>query len=201
MAIRHALTVTDLDGTYVRGNTLHIYIRCGIAQMVRRRAFGKLLRTLGLLALRRLHLVGHRTMKFGICGLIDPEDNSLREDFRTRVEPMINPAVRDALKGHYARLLATAAPETYVPWIWDGPYVATRMEDNPGRTECRGEEKLRRIREFIKPGPPVEPYTLYTDHSDDIPLMHAFREVVLVSPSAETVARVKGLGIKFTVIN
>lgn len=201
MAITESLTVTDLDGTYVRGNTLHIYIRCGMAQMVRRHSFGKLLRTFGLLAMRRLHLVGHKTMKFGICGLIDPEDNSLREDFKARVEPMINTRVRDALKGHYARLLATAAPETYVPWIWDGPYVATRMNDNPCRTECRGEEKLRRIKEFIEPGPPADPHTLYTDHSDDIPLMHAFREVVLVSPSERTLSDVRRLGIKFTVIN
>lgn len=194
------MTVVDLDGTYVRGNTLHIYIRCGMAQMLRRLSFGKLMRTIGLLALRRLHLVSHKAMKFGICAMVDPTDMRLRCEFKTRVERLINADVRKALDKADELLLATAAPDTYVPWIWDGAYVATAMEDNPERIECRGEEKLRRIEKYVEY--PALPGTLYTDHSDDIPLMKLhWEEVVLVSPSVETVRKVDGLGIRYRVIN
>ena len=199
MPARPMITVVDLDGTYVRGNTLHIYIRCGMGQMLRRLSFGKLLRTFGLLALRRLHIVGHTTMKFGICAMIDPADIRLRRKFKARVEQLINTDVRKALDKADKLLLATAAPDTYVPWIWEGAYVATAMQDNPGRIECRGEEKMRRIRGAVKY--PAELDTLYTDHSDDIPLMESFYDVVLVSPSTETVMKVESLGIRYSIIS
>lgn len=199
MSGKPMITVVDLDGTYVRGNTLHIYIRCGMAQMLRRLSFGKLLRTFGLLALRRLHLVSHKAMKFGICAMIDPADMRLRRKFKARVEQLINTDVRKALDKADKLLLATAAPDTYVPWIWEGAYVATAMQDNPGRIECRGEEKMRRIREVVKY--PAELDTLYTDHSDDIPLMESFYDVVLVSPSTETVMKVESLGIRYSIIS
>lgn len=200
MPARPMITVVDLDGTYVRGNTLHIYIRCGMTQMLRRLSFGKLLRTFGLLALRRLHLVGHKAMKFGICAMIDPTDMRLRGKFKTRIERLINADVRKALDKADELLLATAAPDTYVPWIWEGVYVATAMENNPERIECRGEEKLRRIEKYVEY--PALPGMLYTDHCDDIPLMKLrWEEVVLVSPSAETVRKVDGLGIRCRVIN
>lgn len=200
MPARPMITVADLDGTYVRGNTLHIYIRCGMAQMLRRLSFVKLMRTIGLLALRRLHLVSHTAMKFGICAMIDPADSRLQCKFKARVERLINADVRKALDKADELLLATAAPDTYVPWIWDGAYVATAMENNPERIECRGEEKLRRIEKYVEY--PALPGTLYTDHSDDIPLMKLhWEEVVLVSPSVETVRKVDGLGIRYRVIN
>lgn len=170
-----------------------------MAQMLRRLSFGKLLRTFGLLALRRLHLVSHTAMKFGICGMVDPTDMRLRCEFKTRIERLINADVRKALDKADELLLATAAPDTYVPWIWDGAYVATAMQDNPGRIECRGEEKLRRIRGAVKY--PAELDTLYTDHSDDIPLMTSFYDVVLVSPSTETVMKVESLGIRYSIIS
>lgn len=199
MSGKPMITVVDLDGTYVRGNTLHIYIRCGMGQMLRRLSFGKLLRTFGLLALRRLHLVGHTAMKFGICAMIDPADIRLRRKFKARVEQLINTDVRKALDKADKLLLATAAPDTYVPWIWEGAYVATAMQDNPERIECRGEEKMRRIRGTVKY--PAELDTLYTDHSDDIPLMESFYDVVLVSPSTETVMKVESLGIRYSIIS
>lgn len=199
MPARPMITVVDLDGTYVRGNTLHIYIRCGMAQMLRRLSFVKLMRTIGLLALRRLHLFGHTAMKFGICAMIDPADMRLRRKFKARVEQLINADVRKALEKADELLLATAAPDTYVPWIWEGAYVATAMQDNPERIECRGEEKMRRIRGVVKY--PAELDTLYTDHSDDIPLMESFYDVVLVSPSTETVMKVESLGIRYSIIS
>lgn len=64
------LVAVDLDGTLVDGNTLHLYIRAAIGEMMRGWRVGALGYTLGMLALRRLGLVSHRTMKFGIFGRI-----------------------------------------------------------------------------------------------------------------------------------
>ncbi len=178
------LTVVDLDGTYVRANTLHIYIKCGLRQMLVRRCFSRLFYSLGLIFARCLRLVSHRTMKFGICRMIDATDEKLREVFAAKIRMLINDDIVKRIAKAPRVLLATAAPETYVSWIWDGDFVATAMFDNPQAVECRGEEKLRRVSEYAKNSEYAE---LYTDHEDDLPLMHKFQRTILVNPSEKTI--------------
>ena len=55
--------VVDLDGTLLRGNSLHMLVRFMAAELRRRRGYWRLLRIGGLLGLRRLRLISHTEMK------------------------------------------------------------------------------------------------------------------------------------------
>lgn len=178
----YPLTVVDLDGTYVCRNTLHIYIMCGMRRMLAETRLMRLAKCMMLLAGRKLKLISHVKMKFGIFKLIDSSDPKLRCDFTAKVTAAINPAVKEIVDRADHVLLATAAPATYIPWIWDGDFVATDMNDNPLMIECRGEEKLRRVEDYISKQGRMEIRMLLTDHKDDLPLIHASLNTLMVNP-------------------
>lgn len=177
---RRPLLVVDLDGTLIAGNSLHIYIRCAMRQMARRGRLDLLARTAALLGLRKVKAISHARMKFGILGLVRP-DERLLTDFRRRVEAIrredVAMLIDDYKKKGYAVLLATAAADTYVPAIWPGDYVATDMAD-PARIECRGEEKLRRVEAYARAGG-LRLAAAITDEpaADDAPLAQAAEEL------------------------
>ena len=174
------LLVVDLDGTLIAGNSLHIYIRCAMRQMARRGRLDLLARTAALLGLRKVKAISHARMKFGILGLVRP-DERLLTDFRRRVEAIRRKDVAMLIDGYkkkgYAVLLATAAADTYVPAIWEGNYVATDMAD-PARIECRGEEKLRRVEAYAR-ARGLRLAAAITDEpaADDAPLAQAAEEL------------------------
>lgn len=191
------LSVIDLDGTYVRCNTLHVYIRCGIRRMCARFRLLPLVKTLSLLVMRRCGLIDHATMKFGVSELIDSDDAVLRDDFVGRVSSEINVELSDRLAaGNTQVFLATAALDVYVPWIWNGNYVATKTFGNPAKTECKGEEKLSRVEEYMD-GKGLTLREFYTDHIDDLPLIKKSPKVVLVNADESTKRSIRDMGISF----
>lgn len=179
------LLAVDLDGTYVAGNTLHIYFRCGLRDLWRRRRLGALARCACLLGARAARLVSHRAMKFGVFAAIEPTAE-LRRDFAARVGARLSEEVDREIRSYrekgYAVLLATAAPAEYVPLIWPGDFVATDMSasGNPGRVECRGGEKLRRVQEYAAARGLRLGAAISDDEQDDAPLLEAAEERILV---------------------
>ncbi len=174
------IAAVDLDGTLVAGNTLHIYIRTALAHV----GMAKRLRILCWLAARRLRLASHQRMKFAILDLIEPTD-ALLDDFKARVSRHFNPAVTrllDRLRSEgYRVILATAAPDVYIPRIWNGDFVATPTRDNPERHECRGTAKLAAVHAAMQPGDYLA--AVITDHLDDLPLLAACTPPQITSPS------------------
>ena len=181
------LVAVDLDGTLVDGNTLHLYIRAAIGEMVRGWRVGALGYTLGMLALRRLGLVSHRTMKFGIFGRIRHTSGLARRFAREvgrRRRADVDALIGRLQEGGYEVLLATAAPAQYVGLLWQGNFVATDMDaaTNPGRTECRGDEKLRRVTAYAAARGLTLTAAVSDDLTDDAPLLGAVAEAYHVSP-------------------
>jgi phosphoserine phosphatase len=181
------LVAVDLDGTLVDGNTLHLYIRAAIGEMVRGWRVGALGYTLGMLALRRLGLVSHRTMKFGIFGRIRHTPGLARRFAREagrRRRADVDALIGRLQEGGYEVLLATAAPAQYVRLLWQGDFVATDMDaaTNPGRTECRGDEKLRRVAAYAAARGLTLTAAVSDDLTDDAPLLGAVAEAYHVSP-------------------
>lgn len=194
------LTVIDLDGTYVLCNTLHVYIRCGLRRMWARKMLWRLLKMLSLLALRKTGLIDHPTMKFGVSSMIDSNDEELREMFVAEVLDHINTRLADRLAGSDARvLLATAALDVYVPWIWTGDYVATKTVGNTSRLECRGEEKLRQVEKFASDNGLIL-HDFYTDNIDDLPLIKRSTEAILVNADHSTIEQLRRMDIRFDMI-
>lgn len=184
------LVVVDLDGTLLRGNSLHIYIMCGIRALWRRKSLPKLSRLAAVIALRRLRLISHRQMKWTALRLIPADDYLLQEDFRKRADKSLNANVNELLNQYRANgcsiLLATAAADTYVPLIWHGDMLATRIADNPEHAEMRGTAKRDAVLRYsARHGMTLQ--AVITDHSDDLPLLMAgAAENIVVSPDAAT---------------
>ena len=184
------LVVVDLDGTLLRGNSLHIYIMSGIRALWRRKSLPKLSRLAAVIALRRLRLISHRQMKWTALRLIPADDYLLQEDFRKRADKSLNANVNELLNQYRANgfsiLLATAAADTYVPLIWHGDMLATRIADNPEHAEMRGTAKRDAVLRYAAHhGMTLQAVITY--HSDDLPLLMAgAAENIVVSPDAAT---------------
>lgn len=181
---KRKLVVVDLDGTLVDGNTLRIYIR----HLLRQASGGMRLKIVTFLAARMLRLISHRKMKFGVLDAV-PHDKATLSQFAEDIKRRLNPTVVSLLDRYRKQgatiLLATAAPDIYIPYIWDCDYVATQTVGNKVRLECRGSEKLRVVNEFI--GKTFTFEAFITDHHDDLPLLEAGAAVnYLVKPSAKT---------------
>ncbi len=194
------LTVIDLDGTLIRGNSLRVFMELGLWQMLRRGRLWRLVKAGVLVLLRVLGVVSHRRLKWGFCRLVDG-DEEFYGAFVGRMRSMVREGIMGLAgeaeaDGGRAVLLATAAFDVYVSRFWQGAYVATVFEGNKGRVECRGEEKLRRVSEYARRHGMVIDLVV-SDHSDDLPLMMAARRVLLVSPSRGTVSAVRAAGVSF----
>jgi phosphoserine phosphatase len=171
----HKTMVVDLDGTYIRGNTLHIYIKTAIKYNLHILRIDRVAAMAILLMLRKCHLIKHVTMKFGCLRLSGREDKLL-EQFAEAVKAKINDNVRQLIDQHLSLsgnvLLATAAADFYVCKIWHGDFVATAFNNNPNRTECRGETKVKMVNEWLsRNGSQI--HIVITDHPDDLPLLEA----------------------------
>lgn len=198
---RCRVAVVDLDGTLVAGNTLHIFARCALRDAFRRHRIGDALAIAGLAGMRMLRLCTHRTMKFGILRHSAITD-SLRIDFVARVESSRRRSVAAELKRLEAEgcrlLLATAAADVYVPWIWNGDYLATPVAGNDGHRELRGPAKLAAVQRWCSEQN-ADIYAVITDHADDLPLLASNEPVkILVDPSPSTFAAVALAGVDIT---
>lgn len=194
----HKIVVVDLDGTLIDGNSLHLYI----CTAMRHSSVTANIKIGVLLLLRRLRFINHKKMKFGILRIIRHTE-ALLADFSDRCKPLMRPEICSMIdryrKEGTAVILATAAPDVYVPTIWEGQFVATRTFNNPTMEECRGENKVAAIMELMKPQDLLQ--AVITDHYDDLPLLRLnTSEKMLVHPDKETLKRIKSEGIEFTVV-
>lgn len=194
------VVVVDLDGTLVKGNTLHIFFKAAIRDAFRRHDYKFAFVAASLLALRKLKFITHKTMKFSILKRVEITD-SLRRDFVRRVDECRRPSVSKILDDYREKgaqiILATAAPDVYVPWIWGEDFVATPWRDNHSRQECRGTVKLAVLRSKIK-NFDSRLTAVLTDHHDDLALLGAgAKDIYLVSPSPQSLMTVSLANISF----
>lgn len=110
-------------------------------------------------------------MKFGCLKHINSTDPELHQRFVESARAKINAHVMNQIaRFDGSVLLATAAPDVYIPWIWNGDYVATKTKDNPEMYEIRGTAKVSAVMEYSRQQG-LMPTVVVTDHRDDIPLM------------------------------
>ena len=189
----------DLDGTLIAGNSLHEYLKAAMTL----RHPGRTLEIIALLGLRSLRLISHSRMKFTLLRHIKADDR-LKTKFLRKIDALRRESVTKKIEEYKAEgariLLATAAADFYVEWLWDGPFVATETTENRELKECRGKEKLKRVREQLEPGEILE--AVITDHHDDLPLLLAGAAAnYLVAPSAKTEAQLEKAGVAYTTLS
>ena len=192
------IVIVDLDGTLIKGNSLHLFIRVALKHA----NCTKKMRMASWLVLRRLRIVSHRKMKFSILSLIRPTEN-IKRDFQFKFKEKIRPEVTKLLDTYKKEgktiILATAAPDVYIPWIWDGKHVATKTQNNPHKEECRGNAKLKAINNLLQSNELFE--AVITDHFDDIPLLKAgANRNILVEPSEVTIKKIEKLNLPYELL-
>lgn len=191
------IVVVDLDGTLIDGNSLHLYIRTALSHS----SLTVKARIASLLALRKMRLISHTTMKFAILNMVKP-DEAFRKHFVQQFEKMKRQSVVSLIDIYTDNgaiiVLATAAPDIYLPWIWTGKYVATQTDNNPLHKECRGKSKLEAVRQYMDNGT-LE--AVITDHTDDLPLLLAgARTNILVNPSKRLTDTLTGRHIPYIIL-
>ncbi len=183
-------TVIDLDGTYIDGNTLKIYLSCGLRYLSTHLKLKELASLLLAVAKRKAGRSSHAEMKRIILSTLYPYPEiltSFAESAKRKINPKVANLIAEKTSLGHKILLATAAPDYYVKKIWNGDYIATRFEDGSAMVECVGQEKLRRVNLWLNDNN-CHLDTVVTDHSDDAPLLQANSSGtnILVKPSAET---------------
>lgn len=185
---RQPCTVVDLDGTLVDGNTLKIYLGCGLRYLIVRRKIRPVLRLLNALSRRKLGKSDHHQMKEVILTELYPYADIL-SDFSRRVDKHINTEVRKLIEANTAKghrvLMATAAPEFYVRSFWRGDLVATDFQPDKPMKECFRAEKVSRVTQWLEDND-CRLDTIITDSIDDIGLVeiNLSGTNLLVRPSA-----------------
>ena len=185
-------TVIDLDGTYINGNTLKIYLSCGIRYLLSHFKIRQLTTLVYAIARRKAGISSHNEMKAVILSTLYPYTEILN-DFKKETLKFVNSSVKSLIyrqqKAGHRILLATAAPEFYVSTIWNGDLVATGFTPGQPLVECLGEEKLRRVKQWLHSNN-CHLDTVVTDHKDDAPLFHWNKRGtnILVNPSQSTLS-------------
>ena len=181
------LIVIDLDGTIVKGNTLHLYIKAGIRDMVCRLRFADIFRSAVTLTRRYLGNISHTDMKYRMLSLIN-RDGVLRHGFKERVSDLISiPVLRvmdDYRDSGSEILIATAAPDIYMdvikslPGFRDIEIISSTYCSADGTllpkdavTECRGKEKALQVEKYLSSNR-QRLSAIITDHEDDRPLIN-----------------------------
>ena len=203
--------VTDLDGTLIRSNSTRM-----LARDVLRRALFKcrlydLARAIAAIVRRKLRLVDHRAMKHTLVGIAQKTWSSDdQKKFASRLVSTVNPIVADLIRKHHRQgselLIATAAADFFMPDFLasaglDASYIATAYRDSlPEYVENKGEEKLRRVRDYLTDHN-LDLAVFLTDHSDDMALLLENNgKNILVNPSEGTVAACRSRGVSFDLL-
>ena len=192
--------IIDLDGTLSRVNTFTRFVKMMFAR------YPRLWLPLGrTVAERKLRLISHAEAKRRIMRLYaDVGNKRFIEDYLDRLIPLLRREIVKELPLYSTTVLATAAPEAYAQPLGRrlgfDKVVATPAEG----PECRGEEKVRRLREE---GVTFHHYTVvYTDHCDDLPLLCANKmgTNLIVNPDRNTLATLQceseGRGLNWEIL-
>ncbi len=208
---RMPCAVVDLDGTIIKGNSMHEMIKFMLRKALLCGDAGTFMGVVRHLLLRKLGVVTHREMKHPIHLMAEkfiPRRGWLNELVEV-IMGMVNTDVTDAIAGFrnkgYKILLATAAPDVYVSEIAGRlsvhSYICTLCAENiDDYIEVKGTEKLRRASDYAA-ARGWEIKCVITDHRDDMPLLALPGvERVLVSPDENLCADLRQLKLAFRVI-
>ena len=184
------MTVVDLDGTLISCNSFNLFARFLFNKALCRMQLVQLCRIAWFSLARKASLISHRRLKWQ---LMQAADKVLTPaDYHNLAQQLMqcqNPQVAAYLDGKQWILASAASAEYVAPlakMLNCKAYIATtRPESNrfDDYTECRGEEKLRRVRLLIG-NQRID--TAISDHTDDLPLLKAARHAIVVSPDQTT---------------
>ena len=178
MGTRCKAVIVDLDGTYVVGNSLKMYFKWLCGKSLRRVKLGTFLTLVVCIGARKLRLISHASMKSAVlrrCGWLTTIDML---QFCAKLLKKVNADVVQQIAEYQSNgcriVMATAAPDIYAPTFaslcgFDACLSTAAPIKGKPYVECRGEEKLRRVKDWLKAND-ADMVAFFTDHEDDRPL-------------------------------
>jgi len=194
------LVLVDLDGTLVRGNSFHMWLRHMVMDGLRTLSpparYASRFVICVYAALRLARVIPHARLKRACQGVwsramarsADPEHelNCFLAALMGRVDPRIAGWLARAKDDGAITVLTTAAPGDYALPLarrlgFDGAVATPRANGGPWSENLR-EEKERNTAAYLRRMRWENKRTiLFTDHADDLPLMRSVEEVCLVA--------------------
>lgn len=174
--------VVDLDGTLLRGNSLHLFIKYLLARLLSRLSLLSVAKIFGLLVARKLHLISHVAMKhplhrLGATVMTDGEVQDFARSLLPKIDKKLYSRLVDMKTANGAQLiLSTAAPDIYVSHFVDhlgeiDSWLATPLSaSRADYIENRSDVKLTRTLDYANCNH-LKIIAVVTDHDDDLPLL------------------------------
>jgi HAD superfamily phosphoserine phosphatase-like hydrolase len=183
------LAVFDLDGTLIAGNSFHLWL---LALLRWSLLTGRWLFTARLLVpvlARALRRISHLELKRRVIRLSLTVPSAVGATFAQSLYRRVRPELLACMARHKQQamtvVIATAAPEVYL----DGfarlcgadTLVGTNSLLSADWQENLRERKVQSLKERF--GADMELAVVYSDHSDDLPLLRRAQQAVIVCPS------------------
>ncbi|MCM3023153.1 haloacid dehalogenase-like hydrolase [Heyndrickxia ginsengihumi] len=200
--------VVDLDQTFIKGNTFHLWLKFLIFQS----SFSNLWLTINIVIFvffRLIRIISHEKLKRKIIYLSNLQKSKINlDEFINVTDKLINEDILIKLQNRTQNeiwILATAAPAIYSELIaskYNFDYcISTSMNFDSEWKENIRNVKLENVQSLVNKLNITSIDYLYTDHYDDIPLMRVAKKTYLVNPTIKTLENVKKYNINYSVIN
>lgn len=207
------LTIVDLDGTLIAGNSFTRFVVWMLRRALRRGDLATAASLATTVLRRKARLCTHATAKEAIMRMADRrlaegDYEAFSATLLTTVRPEVRARLDEARRQGHALCLATAAPWQYAAPLgarlgMDEVVATYPPKEGGGIVECRGEVKQRRVQALCSRKGYVPAQTL-TDHHDDLPLLiwtaASGGGNVLVAPRASTRMIVGTAGVPFSLL-
>jgi len=202
------IILIDLDGTFVNVNTFHRWMKFLFKEALKKFQLVSVIKILTIIALRYTKRIDHAKMKYRILE-ISEEIITQKQiiQFVHSLTPYINKKLSNIVKDNeHTTILATAAPLFYtqtIKEIYHFDFVVAT--DDIGHSQWQ--ENIREIKAqniknlFTKNDFDTKDAVLYTDHHDDMPLMHIVSYTYLINASKKTKQLVANTDINVVIID
>lgn len=206
--MHNKIIIIDLDGTFVSVNTFHKWIKFLFIETLKKFQLIRVTRILTIITLRALKWIDHAKMKQMILEISEKsiQQKQIRQ-FVTTLNPYVNKNLLDIIQNSSnTTILATAAPLLYAQSIkgfyhFDYILATNNITQSPWQENIR-EIKAKNVQKlFEKHAWKIQESILYTDHHDDMPLMHLVSCTYLVNASEKTKILSSNANINVKIIN
>ena len=185
--------IIDLDGTFVSVNTFHKWMKFLFTEALKKFQLTSAIKILIIITLRAMQRIDHTKMKQMILEISEKNIHQKQiTQFVAQLNPYVNKNLLAILQNtSNTTILATAAPLLYAQSIKEfyhfdfvlATNTTTQLpwQENIRETKAQNVKKLFEIHSWD-----TKKSILYTDHHDDLPLMHLVYATYLVNASEKT---------------
>lgn len=185
------LAVFDLDGTLIAGNSFHLWILHLLRWSVLHGQWGVFIRLCWLSILRITRRIDHIELKKSTLRLSLVVPTEQCQLFTKKLFAQVRPELLMRMQGHKQDgmlvVIATAALELYLVGFAElcgaDQLLATSSVLTDEWQENLKAQKLLSLQQVY--GADAIICVAYSDHSDDLPLLAAAQEAIIVAPSSE----------------